>query len=695
MGVTEILRFALNDRKEEIMGLRYRIPFKDSENNSYEVQIFRADYSGEVTELTGATSCFVVSGTDEDFVYTPVRTSSATINVLDSDLLLDLYSINNQYAAVRLLRNGVLEWTGYIKPEQFTQPYVPYAQSVSVECVCALATLEHMEYKELNTLYGTTTLWNLMKYLISSAKGGYNAVYMPWVYGTSGSVSGNVFERITLIENNFIKEEMNLMEVLEAVCKFLGWTVHDVKGSLWFVDADWNRTYRRYDEALSSYTEVSGNEVLLQDIGFNGSGSNTLDVIPGYNKASVKAINNVFDDVVKDEPYDILKELSTVLVDTYASKEGAYGVRKQFLKPMLWKVFGYQANGMASVDLLTQEVVDGMANWQLNEMLGAVLMREAVYKCKAENDSTPADEVTDFNYEDSVQIRIASESTAQLPAYMTFTKAITMEGENAVYADCAISIDGTFEAFFDKEMAGPVGKTSKLTRTISAEVSCGGKWFNGTAWVDAYTTFTIEVDEMGKIKSNRTPFTPYKNISGFVIPMDFFVGEPVITIFCPIWLDENGSRYITGVKVRGLKFGYAKKEGIVEEGADGDRVYENVVNEAYMSDADEISFEISSYNADGASFSKALLDNGWLTNNLYCAVVGENVRPEELMIRRIVNRYGETKIKLTEAIRMTDDVTPLSVMSDRAMVGKRFRLTSGEWDYEQNRLVVQMQEDVD
>ena len=676
------------------MGLRYRIPFRDSENNSYEVKIYRDDYNGEVKELTGATSCFVVSGTDEDFVYTPVRTSSATINVLDSDLLLDLYSINNQYAAVKLTMNGALEWTGYIKPEQFTQPYVPTVEAISVECVCALSTLEHMEYKELNPTYGTTTLWNLMKYLISSAKGGYNAVYMPWVYGTGASVSGNVFERITLIENNFIKEEMNLMEVLEAVCKFLGWTVHDVRGSLWFVDADWNGTYRRYDEDLGNYVEISGNEVLIQDIGFNGSGSNTLDVIPGYNKASVKAINNVFNDVVKDEPYDILKELSTVLVSTYTGVDGPHGVRKQFLKPMLWKVYAYKANGMGSVDLLSQDVVDGMANWQLNEVLGAVLMREAVYKCKAQNDATPEEGVTDFSYDDSVQIRIAAESTAQLPTAMTFTKAVTMEGENAVYADCAISIDGTFEAFFDADMAGPVSKTSHLTRTITAEVSCGGKYYNGSAWVDSYNTFTIEVDDTGKIKSNRTPFTPYKDISGYVIPMDFFVGEPIITIYCPIWLDENGTHYVTGVKVRGLKFGYAKKEGIVEEGEDGDRLYENVVNEAYMSDADEIEFEISSYNADGASFSKALLDNGWLTNNLYCAVVGENVRPEELMIRRIVSRYGETKIKLTEAIQMTDDVTPLSVMSDRAMVGKRFRMTSGEWDYEQNRLVVQMQEDV-
>ena len=177
--------------------------------------------------------------------------------------------------------------------------------------------------------------------------------------------------------------------------------------------------------------------------------------------------------------------------------------------------------------------------------------------------------------------------------------------------------------------------------------------------------------------------------------MDFFVGTPKISIYCPIWLDENGTHYVTGVKVRGLNFGYAKKEGIIEEGEEGDRIYENVVNEAYMSDAEEITFEISSYNADGASFSKALLDGRWLTDNIFCKVVNEMIRPEELMIRRIVNRYGETKIKLTESICMSGDITPLTLLSDRAMVGKKFRMTSGEWDYEQNRLVLQIQEDVE
>lgn len=673
------------------MGLRYRIPFVDYNDTHYVVEVHREDYDGEPTELQPAVSCFVVSGTDDDFMYVPLRTSSATIGVLDSELLLDLYSINNQYAPVKLYKEGVLEWTGYIKPEQFTQPYVQTAQSVSVECVSAVSTLELISYKEMNALSGTVTLWNLLKYLINQTRGGYRGVYIPWVYGETSAMTENVFEKITLIENNFLSEEMNLMEVLEAVCKLLNWTLWDVGGCLWFVDADHRGTYRLYDEALETYHDVSLEEVLIQDIGFLGSDANTLDIVPGYNKASVKALNNVFDEPVKDEPFDALKPYRDYLVRMYNDADGPHASRKLFLKPMLWKLYAYDSQGTQ----LEESVLNGYDSWQLNEVFGGILMREANYKCVASNDPTPDSSVTDFDYKDSVQIRVDSTSRAGLAVVAPYTPAIKMTGENAVYADCAISIDGTFEAYFDDDMAGPVVKTSKLTRSVVAMVSCGVKWYDGERWTDKVSFLGIEVDEAGNIISNRTPYTPYKNISGYVIPMDFFVGKPEITIYCPIWGDEYNVHHCTGVKIRNLKFGYAKKEDVLDEGENGDRVYENVVNEAYMSDCEEIEFNISSYNADGASYSKALLNGRWMEKNLYCAVVNQFVRPEELMIRRIVSRYGETKIKLTEGIRMTDAINPITAIKERTQPGRTFRLTSGEWDYERGRLMIQIQEDAE
>ena len=671
------------------MGLRYRIPFVDYNDTHYVVEVHREDYDGEPTELQPAVSCFVVSGTDDDFMYVPLRTSSATIGVLDSELLLDLYSINNQYAPVKLYKEGVLEWTGYIKPEQFTQPYVPTAQSVSVECVSAVCTLENIEYKEMNALSGTVTMWNLLKYLINQTKGGYRGVYIPWVYGTSSGMTENVLEKMTLIENNFLSEEMNLMEVLEAVCKFLNWTLWDVGGYLWFVDADHRGTYRLYDEALETYQDVSFEEVLTQDVGFLGSDANTLDIVPGYNKASVKALNNVFDEPVKDEPYDALKPYKDYFVRLYNDADGPHASRKLFLKPMLWKPYAYDTTGKE----IAQSVLEGYDSWQLNEVLGGILMREANYKCVASNDPTPDSGVTDFEYVDSVQIRTSTDPSK--PNELMGDKvAIEMLGETAVYADCAISIDFGIDYYLDDELVQKLDFVVASDNNVKIKVECGGKYYNGSTWVDYESTFSVAI-ENGQVVSNRTPFTPYKSISGYVIPMDFFVGAPKISIYCPAFmlLHNWSAGWSLGVKLRNLKFGYAKKENIFEEGQNGDRIYENVVNEAYMSDCDEIEFNISSYNADGASYSKALLNGRWMEKNLYCSVVNQYVRPEELLIRRIVNRYGETKIKLTEGIRMTDAINPITNIKERTQPGKAFRLTSGEWDNERGRLMIQIQED--
>lgn len=668
------------------MGLRYTIPFKDIQENSYLVEVYREDYTGSATELTGATSCFVVSGTDEDFVYTPIRTSTATINVLDSDLLLDLYSINNQYAPVKLYKNGVLEWTGYIKPEQFTQPYVPNPQSVSVECVSAVATLEHIEYVPESST-GTISIWELLKKLIGKCNAGYRGVYIPFVYGNSSAMSTNVLEEITLIENNFKQEEMNCYEVMEAVCKFLNWTVLEIGGCLYFVDSDWTGTYRLYDEALSSYTNTSGNAVTVQDIGYNGSDGNVLDVVPGYNKASVKALNHVFDEPVKDEPYDILEPIvHDYLTKTYSGSDGAHAVRKKFLKPMFWTLYQYRDAVSGSI---SKDEVYKMSLSQLDALWGALMMKEADYKCVSTSDTTPAEGVTEFNYVDSIQIRVNSTSNTQLNT-MGLCPAIVMEGEYAVYSDCAISLDCTVDGFFDDDMVKPGDKF--YNRSLNVSVECNGKFYNGSSWVNESTTFDIELDETGHIKSNKTPYTPY-DLNGYVIPFEFFAGKPKITIYCPVWMTNDATHYITGTKIRNLKFGYAKKEGVNDEGENGDRVYENVVNEAYMSKAEEIEFDISSYNNDGATYSKALINGAWLTNNLYCTIVNSSIRPEELMIRRIVNRYRVTKIKLSEALQMTGTISPLTRINERTQAGKTFRMTSGEWDYEQHRLTIQMQED--
>lgn len=676
------------------MGLRYTIPFK-SGNNSYLVEIHKEGYTGSSDELTGAKSCFVVTGTDEDFIYTPVRTSSATIQVLDSDLLLDLYSINNQYAPVKLYKNGELEWTGYVKPEQFTQPYIPTPQSISIDCVSALQTLENIEYKPQSDS-GTITLWRLLATLIASAKGGYKGVYIPQSYGQSG----NVFEDIRLIENNFVSSEMNSLEVMEAVCKFLNWTCHDIGGYLYFIDADWEGVYRLYDETLSTYTDVNKNEVVLQDIGFNGSGSNTLDVVHGYNKASVKAINNVFDNVIENEKFEDLTPFSEI---TYI--DGSDFIYKQFVVPKEWEIISYNSN---------KQVID-MNNPPNNpnvDAYGAVAIKLAEYEGK-KVDGILVPDVNEYPFNDAIQMRYMSEDRETVISSSDALPVFRMKGATAVWSEGAISINAQVRLELEKRMIGLIdlgrwedGSYNGVIARLRGVMKIGDWYWNGTSWVNSYSSFVVPFVTDGKVKFNawipiedtKTPDMPYKGLSGYVIPLPStpIVGELEFTMLSYDWSNWGGNEiYIYGCTMKDLSFDYAKKDGLTDEGENGDRIYENVVNENFMSEADEIEFDISSYNEDGATYSKALLGDNWLTDNLYSNIVGENIRPEEFMIRRIVNRYSATKIKLTQSINMTSLITPLTSLSDTSMVSKRFKMTSGEWDYEQNRLIVQIQEDIE
>ena len=67
------------------MGQRYNVHFKDCKNEAYDVKIYIEGYVGQVTELLGARSVFVVEGNDENFVYEPIRSSTATLTLLGND----------------------------------------------------------------------------------------------------------------------------------------------------------------------------------------------------------------------------------------------------------------------------------------------------------------------------------------------------------------------------------------------------------------------------------------------------------------------------------------------------------------------------------------------------------------------------------------------------------------------------------
>lgn len=680
---------------------RYRLPFFNYAGESLEIKFYMEDYIGEIETLTGAPSAFVVTGTDEEFVYEPVRTSTASVSIVTDSLLNDLFSVNSHHVAVKLYRGNKLLWTGYVEPEVFTQAYVPIADKLSINCISAIGTLENIQY-EKQTENGFITAINLLRYIIRSANGGYEKIYIPYVYGSSEvnySTKKNIFDEITLAEENFTSEGMMLDEVLEYFCRFFNWTLYDYEGSLYFVDADWKGEYFSYGEDLVTYEMVTPNTVLLQDIGFGGS-DHTIDVLPGYNKVTVKAINNVFDELVENEDLETLKEngYQSVSYDKL-SGDDVKVVRKRFLIPEKWELDSYDGDTGEK-----QDPKDAM-----NNSFGSALLKISEYGGKWERSDFIPD-ISDYSWTLAVQDRVKGQQFQEKPGEAMSKDLVAIKGaKGAAWMNGALSIDGSIIVpWNDANLAfcKPSGKAGYAD--IVYVLRIGDKYWDGSSWVDSEAEFKIryENESAGSpltVKNTKSPDMPYSGLSGYIIKLPDnapIIGDLSLKIrrtseigFTP----ESGAGSIKfyGYIYKNPNLNYKKKDGVVDGGENGDRVYENVVNEKFMSELDEIEFGISSYNEDGATYSKALLNGNFLTNNLYSAIEGTLVRPEEALIRRIINRYRVTKIKLTQVLKNSDLIHPFTVLYDNSMVSKKFMLLSGVWDYEQNTVTLSMIENGD
>ena len=115
-----------------------------------------------------------------------------------------------------------------------------------------------------------------------------------------------------------------------------------------------------------------------------------------------------------------------------------------------------------------------------------------------------------------------------------------------------------------------------------------------------------------------------------------------------------------------------------------------MVNSDYINELDEIEEKISSYNHDGLCYSKVLLGNDFITDNLYDGINHEVVRPENLLLRRIVNQYADPKIKLSQVLMNDTSVRPTDKLIDTFQVGKKFVITGKETKYRADTMDIKM-----
>lgn len=698
-------------------GLIYTLPFNGIDGKDYLIKIEKEGYQGASAELKGQSSPFTVTLSDEEFVYTPTRFSTATLHIFGGDYLQDLFSTDYRMCRVTLYEGDKMIWRGFIKPEIYTQDYRSVKFNLDLECYSAMSVLEYVDYKQKNENRGFVTLWDLLQACIEESRGEYQSVYLPHVYGTDQLAFdswSNPLSEMSVSEQNFFDEDDNPMkykDVLEEIMKLLNWTCVDYLGDLYFVDIN-NTDGEYYKYAGTGYSEVQTDSMSVQDIGFSGDG-HTLDIAPGYNKVTIRCSNYPVGDALPDTSFDALKHLTSKDTRLYQSNTQGYKVTHyEFMKSEndRYKLWAYKYGDgeddlteLSSEELKTE--IDNAQTWDLASITGAIPVRYDDYN----EDKDGNADITDYEFTEQYYIKTGRRTADRTPIFSRDNRIpiMTIKGVPAAYSN------GAFSIYFSLEMLASM--TGGLaTYDFHFRLRIGDKYFhggdNGYYWdtnpepvVGEYTNnLWVEFGDTN-VNDFKGPYDiqtkgrklndGLDGVKGYVchLPEDeILYGDMEFTLFGPHASFVVGSTPADYFAIKGFEFAYTKYS-TNDDSEDSDRTYENVVNENYINELDEIEFKVSSYNNDGACYSKVLIGDKYLEDNLYCGITGTTIRPEELLIRRIVDYYSATKLRLTEVLKRAD-ITPFTRLTDRNQPGKYFLAMGGEIDYKMNSFKVIMVE---
>ena len=680
-------------------GLIYTVPFATLDNVPCVVEIEKEGYTGESTELTAGATPFTIDIDSEEFLYVPTRFSTAKLQIVGSDYLQSMFSTAYREYRVTLRKDDQIVWCGFIKPELYTQDYTSETFILEIECMSAMSVLEFIDYTTEGDSKEFVSIWRILQRCVSTAAARYRAVYIPHVYASSKaaySTAENVMENMILSEQNFFDEEdkpMKLKEVLEEVCKFLNWTCVDWKGELYFVDVDHTGTYHKYNAMMATKTDAQVSELRVQEIGFAGA-DHALDILPGYNKVTVRCSNYPVGVLLPDEEYNTLKELITVDDELSDRTKACHSV---FLKPDNWNCIMFKDKV-----ILNNEDLEGHKS-EIPSLDGASLMKYCVYEQEKKQNGEWVPKISDYNFNNVLRVRYPS-SDNPVNFKPGLYKVMTFKGASATYSDGAIAIDGEIKIIEDTKLT-PWDNSLAGTglEDIACQIRIGNKYYGNTnghvskgfSWSEDSMTFMYLLDNWNNagekdwvsIPNGKTLSMPYTGLKGIIIPTDVSLsGEFEFTLISTNKKAAlGGNRVGSGMLIQNFSVKYQKKDSLSQSDNDSDRTYENVLNESYINELDELEFKISSYNNDGACYSKVMLGNDYLKDNLYNCILDGTIRPEEMMITRCINHYSATRVKLTQEIKERADLSPITRLSDTFLVDKKFICAGGTIDYQMNR----------
>lgn len=279
---------------------KYTGEFLSINNTPYKIEITTASGTTNKSVILGETP-LVVTGSENDFIYEPVKSTGATVTLLTNSFIPELYSGSALGTSVKVTSGNSVVWVGYLTPCAYTQAYDAPLESLELECVDGLSVLQDIPYQSDKEI--TNFLSVIFKCLNRAKCFKYLFVCDTIQFTSTGTE--NILTRLRISEQNFYDEKdyetqpdnevaWSCYDVLSEIMKYMGYTMAAYGEDVYIIDYDaiiqGRNKYYRYDIATSSSISTSVNLSHTHKIvgtSFAETG-NSITLSKIYNQLSVK-----------------------------------------------------------------------------------------------------------------------------------------------------------------------------------------------------------------------------------------------------------------------------------------------------------------------------------------------------------------------------------------------------------------------
>lgn len=533
-------------------------------------------------ELDGGPSPFILSLSNVEDVFTPMRAAVARISFVDDIDLGELLPMDAFEWRVELTRltDDKRIFVGYLTAEVYSQPSISGPNIVTVNAASPMTPISALPMPIANV--GSLTIGGLIQMAIKSTiEQDIDTVYIPAIYSLKNNAA--VSDYAELLGWNFstapyiksteqaadgsIYEYSPYRDALDVVCRLFGWSMVDPgDGGLYFVSPAYQGPYMQLSS--SDLTAESPTPLLITPGVWDSASilpidtGDTIEHRQGYGRITITA---VAEKLSLDMPSleSSVKEQRFSRKTSEAQESAGDGIRFTTYKAECATIEAIVDNPRVSIPKYYVTLdSSGSPVWNHIPAEEEALARQgsvgAFYRkidwCNPadldlENSENPK---RGWNLEPVIMVRDAGSYGLGGKVYdirlpdnqpiISMNLGCQLVPRGAIRIDFAIAastIDGFYMVSDDTYSGGDIeDKAHNLTsnmvgfiapwwgesKDIRASVRIGNRYYDGVSWTEAFSVINIPIStkeaEWHQVDSNKTVDMPYEGDSGYYIPID-------------------------------------------------------------------------------------------------------------------------------------------------------------------------------